>query len=133
MSENQRPDTGWRLDWRKLPPHARWVWWDQLWKDTIQLRDRYRLVLRSGWWRDDIQVETLAALAALISGYDTGAWNDPVAKLQLLYDLDRVRELLRAGEDVFDPDRDSARFMRYLLEIGCEPDHGALSGPSVVS
>ena len=86
-----RQGTGWRLDWRELSPPARSIWWDQLWDDAIKLRDRYRLVLRSAWWEDDIQVEALAALAALVSGYDTGAWNDAVSKLQLLFDLDRIR------------------------------------------
>jgi hypothetical protein len=75
-----RPATRWRLDWRELSPEARSIWWDQLWDDAIKLRDRYRLVVRSAWWEDDIQVETLAALAALVSGYDIGAWNDPVSK-----------------------------------------------------
>jgi hypothetical protein len=110
--------TGWRLDWRELSPAVRSIWWDQLWDDALRLRDRCCLVLRSAWWEDDIQVETLAALAALVSGYDTGAWNDPVSKLQLLFDLDRVRGLLNAGEDVFDPDRDRARFTQHLADIG---------------
>jgi hypothetical protein len=90
-----------------------------------------RLGLRSGWWQDDIQVETLAALAALVNGYDSGAWNDPAAKLQVLYDLDRIRGLLRAGDEVFDPERDRDPFVKYLVTIGCDgepggafPDHG---------
>src|SRR5205807_3359421 len=98
--------TRWPLDWRGLPPPERWIWWDQLWLDATRLRDRYRLALRSGWWEDDIQVEALAALAAWSNAYESGAWNDPQGKLQLLYDLDRIRLLLRAGEHVFDPDRD---------------------------
>lgn len=112
MTEARPPGSGWRLDWRELPPGARRIWWDQLWSDAVRLRDRYRLSLRSGWWRDDVQVETLAAVAALITGYDTGAWNDPVAKLQFLYDLDRIRALLRGGEEVFDPGRDREEFLR---------------------
>jgi hypothetical protein len=120
MTETRPPGTGWRLDWRELSPSAQWVWWDQLWTDAIRLRDRYRLSLRSGWWEDDVQVETIAAVAALVTGYDTGAWNDPVSKLQFLYDLDRVRGLLRAGENVFDPDRDRHVFLQYLVELGCE-------------
>jgi hypothetical protein len=122
VTETRGPSTGWRLDWRELSPAARGVWWDQLWTDAIRLRDRYRLALRSGWWQDDVQVETIAALAALVTGYDTGAWNDPVAKLQLLYDLDRIRGLLRGGEDVFDPDRDRDAFVGHLVAIGCERD-----------
>lgn len=129
MAEIQQQNTGWRLDWRELPPHARWIWWEQLWDDAVRLRDRYRLVLRAEWWRDDIQVETLAAIAALVTGYDTGAWNDPVGKLQLLHDLDRIRELLRAGEDIFDADRDRDAFIQYLLTIGCEPDQRVVAAP----
>ena len=123
MSEPAEPGIGWPLEWRRLEPRARWVWWEQLWSDVIRLGDRYRLGLRAGWWQDDIQVETLAALAAWTTGYDSGAWNDPPGKLQLLYDLDRVRGLLRAGEDVFDPDRDRESFVRHLMGVGCEP-HG---------
>jgi len=121
-----RQGTGWRLDWRELSAAARSIWWDQLWEDAIKLCDRYRLVLRSAWWEDDIQVEVLAALAALVSGYDTGAWNDPVSKLQLLFDLDRIRGLLHAGQEVFDPDRDRANFAEYLQAIGCQPDMPAV-------
>ena len=55
------------------------------------LRERYRLGLRSGWWEDAIQVEAIAALAAWIDRYDTGEWDDPPGKLNLLYDLERAR------------------------------------------
>jgi hypothetical protein len=113
-------DTGWRLGWRGLSGVDRWHWWDQLWKDAVELRDRYRLPLRSGWWRDDVQVEALAAIAAFADGYDTGSWNDPVAKLQLLQQLDNIRGLMRDGEDVFDPDRHRDAFMQHLVTIGCE-------------
>ena len=121
MTEQQPQATGWPLDWRGLEPPERWIWWQQLWEDAIRLRDRYRLTLRSGWWQDDVQVEALAALAAWAKPYDTGAWNDPPGKLQLLYDLDRIRALLRAGEDIFDPDRDWETFVQHLLAIECEP------------
>jgi hypothetical protein len=113
--------TGWRLDWRELSPAARLIWWDQLWDDAIKMRDRYRLVLRSAWWEDDIQVEALAAIAALVSGYDTGAWNDPVGKLQLLFDLDRIRGILHVGQDIFDAERDRAAFDKHLRKIGGQP------------
>jgi hypothetical protein len=122
MTELRQPGTGWRLDWRELSPAARSIWWDQLWVDAIRLRDRYRLVLRTAWWEDDLHVEALAALAALVNGYDTGAWNDPVGKLQLLYDLDRIRALLHAGQGVFDPGRDHAAFTKHLIAIGCDVD-----------
>jgi hypothetical protein len=120
-----RQGTGWRLDWRELSPPARSISWDQLWDDAIRLRDRYSLVLRSAWWEDDIQVEALAALAALISGYDTRPWNDPVSKLHLLFDLDRIRGLLHAGQDVFDPDRDRSPFAEHSFANGCQPDKNA--------
>lgn len=125
MSE-LRQGVGGPLDWRELSPAARSIWWDRLWADSIRLRDRYRLVLRSAWWEDDIQVEALAALAALVSGYDTGAWNDPVSKLQLLFDLDRIRALLHAGQDVFDPERDRPAFAQHLRAIGCQRDVSAV-------
>lgn len=121
MTELQH-GAGWRLDWRELSPAARAIWWDQLWDDAIKLRDRSRLVLRSAWWEGDIQVEALAALVALVSGYDTGAWNDPVGKLQLLFGLDRIRTLLHAGQDVFDPDGDRPAFAEHLLHVGGQLD-----------
>jgi hypothetical protein len=134
MSDVEREDLTWRLDWRELPPVDRWLWWNQLWAAAIRLRDRYRLGLRSAWWRDEIQVEALAALAAWTNAYDTGAWKDPPGKLQLLYDLERVRALLQAGQGVFDPERDQDSFRRHLAEIGCEadPQAQAWSGVNVL-
>jgi hypothetical protein len=122
VTEPDFPGNGWPLDWRGLPPRARWIWWDQLWTDAGRLRKRYHLALRSGWWEDDVQVETLAALSAWCAAYDNGGWNDPAGKLQLLYDLDRIRTLLRPGTDVFDPERDRAAFTKHLFAIGCDPD-----------
>jgi hypothetical protein len=121
MAEPEQQNTDWRLGWRELPPADRWLWWNRLWGAALQLRDRYRLGLRSGWWKDDIQVEALAALTAWSSAYDTGAWGDPPGKLQLLYDLERIRALLQAGEGVFDPDRDRDAFNQHLAAIKCEP------------
>jgi hypothetical protein len=69
------------------------VW--QLWSDACALRKRYRLPLRSGWWADQVQVETLAAMAAWVEHYDSGERDDPPGKLALLYDLERVAQLLR--------------------------------------
>ncbi len=54
------------------------------------LQRRYRLRVPSGWWEDHVQVEALAALAAWTRLYDSGEWDDPPGKLQLLYDLDHV-------------------------------------------
>jgi hypothetical protein len=119
MTDQDPQSIAWPLSWRGLPADAAWIWWEQLWKDAIGLRDRYRLALRSGWWRDEIQVEALAAVAAWARGYDSGGWSDPPGKLQLLFDLDRIRGLLRAGDDVFDPERDRDRFVRHLLDAGC--------------
>ena len=97
------------------------MWFEQLWTDVCSLRDRYRLAVRSGWWEDQIQVETLAAFAAWVSRYDCGEWDDPPGKLALLYDIERISLLLRDGNEPFHPDRDRLRFARYLIELGCQP------------
>jgi hypothetical protein len=116
------PPTGrWPLHWHALYPRERWMWFEQLWHDVCVLRLRYRLAVRSGWWQDDVQVETLAAFAAWVERYDAGEWDDPPGKLSLLYDLERINDLLRDGSDPFHPDRDRPAFARYLLDIGCEP------------
>jgi hypothetical protein len=51
---------------------------------------------------------------------DSGEWDDPPGKLSLLYDLERVRELIR-GSEPFHPDRDRAAFSRFLIDAGCQP------------
>ena len=113
--------TRWPLDWRGLYPRERWLWFEQLWCDVCALRERYQLSIRSEWWEHQIQVEALAALAAWVSRYDSGEWDDPPGKLALLYDLERVAALLRDGGDPFHPDRDRLAFARHLLELGCQP------------
>ena len=110
----------WPLAATDLLPRERWLWWEQLWSDVRVLRVRYHLPVRSGWWEDQVQVETLAALAAWVERYDSGEWDDPPGKLALLYDLERVRELIRGGEP-FHPDRDRLAFARFLIETGCQP------------
>lgn len=116
-------------DSRQLSPQERWEWWNDLWLDAIALEDRYRLALRSGWWQDQLQVETLAALAAWTRLYDSGAWEDPPGKINLLAELDRARERLRAGERAFHPDTDLPAFERHLAGIGCHPPHGRQRTP----
>ena len=111
----------WPLDWRGLYPRERWMWFEQLWCDVSMLRERYRLPIRSQWWEHQIQVEALAALAAWVSRYDSGEWDDPPGKLALLYDLERVTALLRDGGDPFHPDRDRRAFAFYLVSLGCQP------------
>lgn len=111
----------WPLDWRGLLPHERWVWFMQLWEDTCALRVRYRLPVRAEWWEDAVQVEALAALAAWVSRYDGGEWDDPPGKLTLLYELDRIAALMREGGDPFSSTRDRPAFLRHLIEIGCRP------------
>ncbi len=111
----------WPLTWRVLYPRERWLWFQQLWSDVCMLRDRYRLMVRAGWWEDEVQVEALAALAAWAARYDGGEWDDPPGKLALLFDLERVAALLRDGGDPFRPDRDRAAFNRHLIDIGCQP------------
>jgi hypothetical protein len=121
----EEPDSRrWPLDWRGLYPRERWMWFEQLWTDACMLRERYRIGLRAGWWEDQLQVEALAALAAWVHLYDCGEWDDPPGKLALLYDIERVAALLRDGIDPFNPDRDRMAFVRYLVEIGCQPPRG---------
>ena len=114
----------WPLTWRGLYPRERWLWFEQLWCDVCMLRQRYRLAIRSEWWENDLQLEALAALAAWVSRYDSGEWDDPPGKLALLFDLERVAALLREGIDPFHPDRDRTAFVRYLIEMGCQPPPG---------
>ena len=116
-AEEQR----WPLGWHGLYPRERWLWFQQLWSDVCMLRDRYRLMLRSGWWEDQIQVEALAALAAWSARYDSCEWDDPPGKLALLYDLERLAALLRDGNQPFDPERDRLAFDEHLRKLGCEP------------
>lgn len=111
----------WPLDWRALYPHERWLWFEHLWCDVCMLRDRYRLPVRTCWWEDQVQVETLAALAAWTDRYDTGEWDDPPGKLALLLDLDRIGSLLRDGNEPFNPDRDRRAFAAHLIDLGCKP------------
>ncbi len=127
--ENSEPQGGaldldlqrWPLTWRGLYPRERWLWFEQLWSDTCMLRERYRLMVRSGWWEDQVQLEALAALAAWTARYDSGEWDDPPGKLALLYDVERVAALLRDGVEPFHDERDRAAFVRYVIELGCEP------------
>ena len=116
----------WPLNWRGLYPRERWLWFERLWTDVCALRERYPLPLRSGWWTNQIQVEALAALAAWVDRYDSGEWDDPPGKLAVLYDLERIAALLRAGDEPFCPGRDRLAFARHLIAIGCQPP-----GPNV--
>jgi hypothetical protein len=111
----------WPLTWHGLYPRERWLWFEQLWSDACMLRARYRVMIRSGWWEDEIQVEALAALAAWTARYDSGEWDDPPGKLAFLYDLERASALLRDGNEPFYPDRDRPAFAAHLLLLGCEP------------
>lgn len=114
----------WPMTWRGLLPRERWQWFERLWHDVCELRDRYRLAVRSRWWEDDLQVEVLAALAAWVQRYDSGEWDDPPGKLSLLFDLERVAAALRDGVDPFHPDRDRVAFVRHLVDIGGQPPPG---------
>ena len=114
----------WPLTWRGLLQRERWQWYERLWRDVCELRVRYRLAVRAGWWADELQLEVLAALAAWVQRYDSGEWDDPPGKLSLLFDLERVAGALRDGVDPFDPDRDRLAFVRHLVEIGCQPPPG---------
>lgn len=108
----------WPLSWRGLYPRELWLWFDHLWGDVCALRERYRIAIRSGWWEDEVQLETLAALSAWVGRYDSGEWDDPPGKLALLFDLERISSLLRDGHDPFDPSRDRPAFERHVITIG---------------
>ena len=113
----------WPIAPGRLLPRERWLWWQQLWSDVLALGQRYRIRPAKDWWADSGQVEALAALAAWVERYDSGEWDDPPGKLSLLYDLERVRELIR-GSEPFHPDRDRAAFTRYLIDAGCQAPPG---------
>lgn len=112
------------LNWRDLPPRPRWRWWDQRWHEAIALSERYRLALRSGWWDDSLRVEALAAFAAWVATYDTEVSIDPPGKLQLLAQLDWLRNALQGGERAFDPPADRRAFDQHLFAIGCRAPDG---------
>jgi hypothetical protein len=126
---DEAPAPSWPLGWRGLYPRERWLWFEQLWSDVCMLRERYRLAVRSGWWENELQLEALAALAAWVSRYDSGEWDDPPGKLALLFDLERVAALLREGMDPFHPDRDRTSFLRHLVDVGCQPPPGSDGRP----
>jgi hypothetical protein len=86
----------------------------------MMLGERYRVRPAKDWWGDGTNVEALAALAAWVARYDAGEWDDQPGKLALLYDLERIRELVR-GADPFDPRHDRAAFFPFLGDIGCQP------------
>lgn len=114
----------WPMAPNDLLPRERWLWWGQLWADVISLSRRYRIRLGRDWWEDEVQVEALAALAGWVDRYDSGEWDDPPGKLALIYDLDRIRELVRGGEPFY-PERDRLAFARFLIEAGCRPPPGS--------
>ena len=113
----------WPMAPAHLLPRERWLWWQQLWSDVVSLRERYRISPGNDWWEDGVRVEALAALAAWVARYDSGEWDDPPGKLALLYDLERVRELIR-GHEPFHPDRDRAAFASFQIDTGCQPPPG---------
>ena len=104
------------VDWRQLPPRQRRSWWEHLWLDVVAFARRYRLALRSSWWEDPLQVEALAAFVCWLRLYDSGAYSDPPGKLQFLWELERLRAVIRAGERAFDAERDRSGFEQYLAE-----------------
>jgi hypothetical protein len=107
--------------WRALQRQHRWTWFQKLYQQAAHLDRRYRLALRSGWWDDDVQIESLAALGAWIGMFDYANWADPEAKTRLIFQLPAVRELLRGGAQQFDPERDRDAFEHHLRNArGCE-------------
>ena len=122
-SEPCLADQRWPMAPTHLLPRERWLWWEQLWSEVVALGERYRVRPCKDWWEDGSKVEALAALAAWVARYDSGEWDDPPGKLALLYDLERVRELIR-GSEPFHPDRDRAAFASFLIDTGCQPPPG---------
>jgi hypothetical protein len=121
QDELEWDDRLWPMAPTELLPRERWLWWEQLWADVLALGvDRYRIRPGRDWWQDGVQVEALAALAAWVQRYDCGEWDDPPGKLALLYDLERVRQLIR-GTEPFHPQRDRAAFARFFIDTGCQP------------
>ncbi len=114
------PDEPLSLHWHDLPAAEQPALLERLWTAVCDLRDRYRLPLRSRWWEDQIQVEALTALVAWVARYDSGEWDDPPGKLALLFELERVQLLLRTGHEPFDPERDRGGFDRHLAGL-CAP------------
>ncbi len=121
QGEWREDTTRWPMTWRGLYPRERWLWFQSLWNDVCTLRERYHLAIRSGWWEDDVQLETLAALAAWVERYDSGEWDDPPGKLALLFDLERIAGMLRDGLEPFDPRRDHPTFLSHIIGLGCQP------------
>ncbi len=119
--ERREDATRWPMTWRGLYPRERWLWFQSLWNEVCALRERYHLAIRSGWWEDDVQLETLAALAAWVDRYDSGEWDDPPGKLALLFDLERIAGMLRDGLEPFDPRRDHPTFLSHIIGLGCQP------------
>ena len=95
-------------------------WFELLWVDVCRLRERYMLPVRTLWWENPLQVETLAALAAWVERYDSGEWDDPPGKLALLYDLEKVAAMLRDGDDPFHPDSDRPAFDSFVAALSGE-------------
>ena len=48
----------------------------------------------------------------------------------MLYDLERVAQLLKDGTEPFHPDRDRLPFARYLIDLGCQPPPDAPTAPA---
>ena len=98
-----------------------WQWYDELWKEVVELSERYSIPVRTLWWKEAVIVETLAAFAAWVRGYDSETWDDPSGKLSLLFDLPRIRAVVRTGRERFDPATDRARFEDHLDRLGAFP------------
>jgi hypothetical protein len=110
----------WPMTPNDLLPRERWLWWEQLWTEVVALAERYQINPGKDWWEDGAKVEAMAALAAWVARYDSGEWDDPPGKLALLYDIERVRQLIR-GQEPFHPGRDRGAFARFLVDAGCQP------------
>lgn len=59
-------------------------------------------------------MEALAALAAWVDAFDSGAWTDPAGKITLLFDIERIGAVFRTGVQRFDVDNDIDTCFAYI-------------------
>jgi hypothetical protein len=71
------------------------------------------------------RMESLCHLAARLCGLSATTPANGMTRrgISLLYDVERVRELIR-GREPFHPERDRGVFCRFLIDSGCQPPPG---------
>ena len=113
----------WPLHWEGLYPRERWLRLSNC--GATRARSGCATSSRFAQAGGRIKLRlSPAALAAWVEHDDSGEWDDPPGKLALLYDLERIAQLLQDGTDPFHPDRDRLPFAQYLINLGCQPPPG---------